>query len=150
MLFKVLSIGLLVFFCVIGLEAIQIADKEKVWNMTEATIESTYLNTTKHLQINPENNGFENVITNIVFKIVDTTIYVFFQVTLVAGRIAIENPQIDFELILWLVTMALILAIAVPIIRLLIIAYIFIRDYIDERKYKKKMRYLRTIRNGNH
>ena len=142
MLYKMISLFLLIFFCVVGLTAIHQVDKEQMWNITSTSLHNSMQNASKSFQINPEANTLNDIIVNIIYKIVDTLLYVIEQVSLIAGRLAIENPQINFQLILWLVILCLLAPIIITLIRILIIIYIFIKEFRDERKYKKQMKEL--------
>lgn len=149
MIGKTISLFILMFFCVIGLASIQMVDKQQMWNMTETALHNAEINSTQSFKINPNATSLQNIIVNIVYKIVDTLIYVIFQVTRIAGRLAIENPQINFKLMLQLIMLALILFIAVPLIKVIIIFYVLIKDIIDERKYKKLMEIIKLKSLGN-
>lgn len=143
MIIKALSLFLLIFFCVVGLASLHYVDKENMWNITETTLTHSYENASNSFKINPEAQGLKDIIINIVYKIADTIYYTTIQVTKIAGRLAIENPQINFRLILWLIMLVLILFIALPLIKVLAVIYVFIKDFRDERRYKKQMKELR-------
>ena len=134
---------LLIFFCTIGIISLQIADKEKVWNITEQGLSNAYVNSTQNFKINPNATSLEEITLNIVKKIIDTMIYTTIQLTRIVSRYAIENPQINFRLILNLVFLMLILMIAVPLIKVGIVFYVLIKEIVAEKKYKKQIKQLK-------
>ena len=143
MLYKMIGFFVLVFFCVIGLSAIYQVEKEQMWNITETSLHNAFQNASRNFQINPNSTGLKDTIVNIIYKIADTILYVIEQIARIAGRLAIENPQINFKLILWLVILCLLVPIIMSLIKILIIIYIFIKEFIDERKYKRQMNQLK-------
>ena len=144
MTIKTISFILLILFCVIGIGSLQIADKEKVWNITETSLNNAYINSSSSWKMDPNATSMESITLNIVKKIVDTIMYVTIQITRIVSRYAIENPQINFRLLLNLIFLALILMIAVPILKVGIIIFILIKDVIAERKYKKEIQRLKN------
>lgn len=143
MMSKIISLSILLFFCAIGIYGLKETNKELVWNITNEGLNNAYINASQGFKINENNDNFENSILNIVKKIIDTSIYVIIQITKITGKYAIENPQINFKLILNLLILVMIGYIIVPIIKIVIIIYIFINDIIKERKYKKEIERLR-------
>lgn len=135
---------LLIFFCSIGIVAIHQVDKEIMLNKTDTALINSYQNISERFKINPNETSFEGIITNIAFKFADVLFYTTIQVTRVSAKLAIENPQINFRLILNLVILSLLLMIAIPLINIGLIIYVLIKDFIDERKYKKEIRKLKN------
>lgn len=142
MIMKVSGLLLLIFFCTVGIIAINQVDKEKTWNIIDTSLSNAYVNSTQSFKINPNATGFSDIIVNIVYKICDMMIYTAIQCTRIASRLAIENPQINFWFILNCIWVVLILMILVPLIKLLAVIYVLIYDFIKERKYKKEMKIL--------
>lgn len=143
MIIKLISFALLILFCAVGLYSLQIVDKEKSWNITETSLNNAYVKSSQSFKIDPNDTSMESITMNIVKKIADTMIYVTINVSKIISRFAIENPQINFRLLLNLVYLALILMIAFPLIKVLLIAYVFIKDIIAEKKYKKEIKKLK-------
>ena len=147
MVFKIFTIILLVFFCVLGLTSIEIADEDRLWNATDAALINAYNTSAQDFQIDVNATGLGEIIINIVYKMVDATIYVMLQVARIAGRVAIENPQINFKLMLNLIFFILILLVVVPFTKLVVIISILIIDIFKHFKEKRELRNLKDANN---
>ncbi len=146
MIIKISSLILLLLFCAIGIVSIQIADKDKMWNITEQALSTTYINSSQSFKIDPNATSSNEIVLNIVKKILDTMMYVTIQITRITSRYAIENPQINFRLILNLILIGLFLSILVYLIKLFIIIYILIKDFLEEHNYKKDIKKLKKAK----
>lgn len=146
MIIKAMTLFLLLFFCAVGLMSVNFPDKDKLYNITTTSIHNSMINASKSVQINPNATGLGDIIINIVYKIVDTMFYVTEQVTKLAVKLAIENPQINFRLIINLILIALLLYIIVPLFKLAVVIYVLIKDIIESRKYRKEIRRLKELR----
>jgi len=143
MVFKYATIFIIIFFCIVGIGAINSYNKELTWDTTEKALDNAYRNVTLALNTKNLSPNIDGTIIRIVYKIVDATTYVIIETAKVAGKLAIENPQINFKLILWLLLIGLILTVALPLLKISVIIGILIIDIYHHFKEKKILQKLR-------
>ena len=133
----------LVMFCVIGLIAVNYSGDKDITQVIDETTEGQYDNFSTKLEYQ-EPNTAPNILVNIVYKLVDATVYVYMNVIKLATRVAVEHPEVNFALIIKLIMWVLILLIIVPLIKLIVILSILMHDTIIHFKEKKELRRLRN------
>ena len=137
------SLFFLVLFCVMGLAVANYSGDKNITDIIDQRMEGAYENFTTYFEY-LETNSTPNILINIVYKLVDVTMYVYINVIKLATRVAVEHPEVNFMLIIKLLIWALVLMILVPLIKLLVILFILISDTIKHFKEKKELRRLRN------
>ena len=152
MIIRYTTLMIIIFVCVIGIASTQTNDIDRVWNVTEIALDKTYQNvsTIYSLAINDTSKGFEPIIKNIVFKIADVFTYTLFSITKISARFAIENPQINYRMIIYLIIFILVLMVIVPLTKLIVIIWILCLDGYRHFKEKKEIRRLKDETNKIH
>ena len=142
MISKLIGFAILIFICAVGMTAVQ-SNPELVWNTTEKSLDNAYINLTNSLHTDNLSPGVDGNIIKIVYKVVDATAYVIIETTKIGARLAIDNPQINFRLIMCLIIFALFLMIALPLIKIAAIIGVLIVDIYHHFKEKRALKKLR-------
>jgi len=147
MIMKLSTLVLIVVFCVIGIIAIQ-GDSEKVEEMVNKNFDLAYSNISETINSSMQENlinstSYEGILIGIVYKLVDVGTYIYFNLAKFASKLAIDNPWINFRLILYLIMAALILMILLPLIKLIAIIYVLIYDIVKNIKHKRELQRLK-------
>lgn len=85
----------------------------------------------------------DDTLTKIVYKILDTTGFVMFETAKVILHWVKDNPWINFKLLLVLTVLALCSMFIVPIVKLIMLTYVFIKDMIETRREKREFKELK-------
>ena len=132
----------LVLFCIIGLAAANYSGDKDITQVMDSAIDGSYENFTQYITYK-EANTTPNILTNIVYKLVDVTLYVYVNIVKLATRVAVEHPEVNFALMIKLIMWVLILMILVPLIKLIVILFILISDIIKHFQERRELRRLR-------
>ena len=126
---------------------------EQVFNKTAIALSNSFNNVSTNLQVKSSfeitNSSLSDAVVDIVYKLLDTFMYVVYKVTLIGMRFAVDNPQVNYFLILKLIVAVLILMILVPLIDIIIILYILISDVIKGRRERKRIKKLKEEKDAN-
>lgn len=143
------TLAMLIAFLTIGVFMQQSPlDREQVYNITQTALSKSFMNISTHFQNTSsyDNPDLRNVVIDVVYKIADTMLYVVYRVSLLATRFAVDNPQINYYLILKLILVVIVLMIIVPLIKIIIILSILIYDLIKWKKEKREIKRLKLQR----
>lgn len=143
MIIRTVTFILILLFAVIGIMSLEQSDPELIWNATETALEKTYQNVSQSFVIVEDDESFGGLIKNIIYKIVDTVMYVSIQLARLTSRLAIENPDVNFRAILYLLFFALVLTVALPLLKICVIVGILLIDMTRHFKEKRRIRKLR-------
>lgn len=139
---KYITYFLLMLFIIVGIFAINSGvDKQVLENKLNQTLTESYQNISTILmnQELGDYNKWETMLVNIIMRVADLGVYIYIQIALITTKLAIENPWINFKLLLWLLIFVIIMMILLPLIKFLGICYVLIYDIIKNRKHKKEM-----------
>jgi hypothetical protein len=143
MISKLIILTIIAAICIIGSMATY-TDPESAWKITEKSLDAAYLNVSQSLQISLNNQGIGNSIIKIAFKAIDAMAYIIIETTKVGARLAIDNPQINFRLIVWLIIITILLMAALPLTQLIVIIGVLIIDIYHHFKEKRDLKKLKN------
>ena len=124
-------------------------NQQEAFNTIESSITNSSLNVThlldsKVAELEIQKPSFTVSITKIAYKVAGVYVYITFESIKCIVYFVKENPDINYKFVLKLTIVVLLLTIIVPLIKAGVIIYILIKDYLEDRKYKKKIKQLRT------
>ena len=101
-----------------------------------------------HIQFNPEKineSGYDSPLAfsmvKIVYSMVDFVLYSTFEVTKAVIRFAFENQDfVNPRVILFLLLLAICAPIIIPIVKLLIIIFLLVKEHRQNRKEKRELK----------
>jgi hypothetical protein len=128
---------ILLFIVIVGFTH-QVGETEDLTHLNES------LNWSKYNERFSE--GSENIIADLIYKFVDALGYIVMTGSKAILFWSVNNPQIDYILLFKILITVIILAAIVPVIKLLIICWVFFSDLIQSRKEKKELRRLKDAR----
>ena len=91
-------------------------------------------------------SSVSSVVYHMAYKIVDVGGYIIFSVTNTLTLWSIEHPEINWKLIMIVFIISVLAPIVIALIKLLIIIYLFIKDFIQSRKEKNEIKRLKANR----
>ena len=143
MIIRYTTLILLLLFCTIGIASLHNADENfDIWQNINTSMTQGYDNLSIIFQPyieQGEGGTLEDSLVSIVFRVADVTVYIIFTLTIITTKLAIENPQVNFRFLLYLIFAVLIMMFLVPLIKLLIILWVLFSDLYKNRKEKKHL-----------
>jgi len=134
---------LLVLFCAVGLAMVNgNLNKQEITTQIDSAMDDVPVNLMNNFEYK-EGNTVGGILTNIIYKVIDVTVYVYVNIAKLATRIAVEHPEVNFMLIIRLLMWFLVLIVLVPLIKLFVILFVIIHDTIKHLKEKKELRRLK-------
>lgn len=100
-----------------------------------------------HAQFDPRNiteSEYNNTLTfslmKVVYSSIDFVVYSTFEVAKMTVRFAYENQDfVNPEVLMYLVFLALLAPIIIPLVKLCIIIFLLIKEYLTNKKEKKEL-----------
>lgn len=118
---------------------------------TQNSPQQDILNVTSQLkwkEISPSEKQMQNSsIINIVYKITNAIGYSAFEVAREGVKWGAEHPETNWKLLIWLTFIAILSPIIISLVKLFAIIFIFIKDLIQSRRERKRIKHLRDLRN---